>query len=660
MKERQKGSLMPLETRHADVPSPDVPGLELLQMIGQGGMSVVYLARHRNLDRQVAVKILDSQADSGANWLRESRLMAALAHPNVVTIHDAGQTNGHRYLVMEHMAGGSLRSRMTPGEAWPLAKAMPLLDSVASALSHIHSHGVLHLDLKPENILYTADGHVKISDFGLSVSHSDAHALLEGRQFHGTPDYCAPERRSGLSLDERFDVFSLATVTYELLTGRLPGRVYRPATKRNPRLPAALDAVLSRGLSRDPNLRHRSIAEFHEDLVRACNSGERKRNSRKTVLFGGLAVAIVLAALFVPPPNRPQTTPSAEATPKAASAGTAEATPQQSATPSDDALPATEDVGATDTVARAAVDDRPDKMWLIYDDADGLTLFAGLDEDGAISGSSQFERIRVESAARQQLEDVPLPVWPIPRPMLLVHSPQAWAFVYPFSDQTLAKSVLEQWQELLDGPVAPEQNLISAGDFTGDCLSPGHEGEFWRAGSTDNWTSELRVELAARPDQPDNQALLLTNMDTGSDGKSLIGCYQSLSQAPPSGSVVVLRFRACSTRARGGLGVYAALPVYLPHEDSSLAALRLRKDASPLKSASDGSEPTHWLFRCPSWIVPAKEWRTYLVVMEVPPFPSGGALHRNFVIHLAAMNPAATDRVWLDDVELFVWQSETN
>ena len=113
-----------------------IPGLQLQQKIGEGGMSVVYRATHVNLQRGVAVKVLRAVADEGAAvpaWLRESRLMASLAHPHVVTIHDAGRAHGHNYLVMEDMAGGSLRRRMVPGRPWSLAQAVPVLDDIAQA-----------------------------------------------------------------------------------------------------------------------------------------------------------------------------------------------------------------------------------------------------------------------------------------------------------------------------------------------------------------------------------------------------------------------------------------------------------------------------------------------------------------------------------------------
>src|SRR5262249_38246264 len=152
----------------------------------------------------------------------------------------------------------SLRSLMEPGQAWSVARALPLLDAVASALSYIHGKGILHLDLKPENVLTAPDGTIKVTDFGLSRSHLDVRMASALGLVQGTIDYCSPEQRHGLPIDERSDLFSLATLAYELLTGQLPGRVYVPASTRNPQLPARVDAVLRRGLARDPDERYAS------------------------------------------------------------------------------------------------------------------------------------------------------------------------------------------------------------------------------------------------------------------------------------------------------------------------------------------------------------------------------------------------------------------
>jgi serine/threonine-protein kinase len=260
---------------------PPIPGYDLLEPIGEGGMGIVCRARQHEPSRIVAIKFLaplPTHQLSRQAFERESRLMAALHHPNVVTIYDCGQIEGRHYLVMEYVSGPSLRDLMTPNHPWPIALATPLLTAVAGALSYIHDQGILHLDLKPENVLLeksvpqTATPALlvpKITDFGLALRRVDARTLSELGLAQGTIDYCSPEQRYGLPIDPRSDLFSLAILAYELLTGRLPGYVFVSACARNPLLPAAVDDVLRHGLARDPDERYAMVAEFHRDLMAA-------------------------------------------------------------------------------------------------------------------------------------------------------------------------------------------------------------------------------------------------------------------------------------------------------------------------------------------------------------------------------------------------------
>jgi serine/threonine-protein kinase len=268
---------------------------------------------------------------------------------------------------MEYMAGGSLRARMKPGRPWPLAHALPILERVAQALHHIHLQGILHLDLKPENILYTADGQIKISDFGLSTPQADATDLLGGQSL-GTPDYCAPEQRAGLAFDVRCDVFSLATLAYELLTGRVPGRVYVPASRRNARLPAALDEVLRRGLAREARERYASIPEFRQALTHAC------RLNRSRVPVRSLAAAALLAVLVM-------------------------------------AL-----VGLSRrTVTTQPASAPPARLWLLYDRPEDLSLFSGeQDRERSSASNLAMERVQVEGSSPTPLPEFSMSVWPTP------------------------------------------------------------------------------------------------------------------------------------------------------------------------------------------------------------------------------------------------------
>lgn len=285
---------------------PKIPGYELLDKIGEGGMGEVYRAIQLSLQRTVAVKFLSSPTPLSQTpisaFQQESRLMAALAHPNIVAIHDCGYIHGDYYLVMEYVAGTSLHSLMQPGQPWAVSRAAPVLDAIARALSYIHGQGVLHLDLKPENVLCSDDGQIKITDFGLSLPRVDSRTLSQLGLARGTIDYCAPEQRYGLHVDQRADLFALATLAYELLTGHLPGRVYRSASERNAQLPVEVNEVLRRGLARDPDERYAAVEEFRADLARALQKAKSKRSfwvrGAAAGLFVVLALALVMGVWF--------------------------------------------------------------------------------------------------------------------------------------------------------------------------------------------------------------------------------------------------------------------------------------------------------------------------------------------------------------------------
>ncbi|RLA50604.1 MAG: hypothetical protein DRQ98_12645, partial [Gammaproteobacteria bacterium] len=201
---------------------------EILGPIGAGGMGEVWRARDTELDRQVAVKILPesfaSDEDRLERFHREAKALAALSHPNLLDIYDVGSTDGIHYAVTELLEGDTLRERITPS-GLPWKKVTSIGAAVADGLAAAHGRGIIHRDLKPENLFITADGRVKILDFGLAAVHEEADAdaktatITEAGTVMGTPGYMAPEQVKGKQADARSDIFSLGCVIYEMASG---------------------------------------------------------------------------------------------------------------------------------------------------------------------------------------------------------------------------------------------------------------------------------------------------------------------------------------------------------------------------------------------------------------------------------------------------------
>src|SRR6187551_3445503 len=199
---------------------------EILREVGRGGMAMVYLARQTDLDRFVALKELGafhaSDPSFAQRFLRESRVAGSLSHPNVVAVLDYFEHDGTPYIAMEYVRGGSLRQyvgRLT------LAQIGVVLEDVLAALAHAERLGIVHRDLKPENLLVTADGRVKIADFGIARALDRARGatrLTATGTTIGTPDYIAPEQAMGDATGPWSDLYSLGCIAFELLTGHAP------------------------------------------------------------------------------------------------------------------------------------------------------------------------------------------------------------------------------------------------------------------------------------------------------------------------------------------------------------------------------------------------------------------------------------------------------
>jgi len=199
---------------------------EIVRQIGQGAMATVYLARQLDLDRDVALKELDRvgigrPAVLAQRFLREARLAGSLSHPNIVTVYEYFEDAGRPFIAMEHAQRGSLREHITN---LSLSQTIGVLDSLLAALTHAETRGIVHRDIKPENILVTADGRIKIADFGIARAYSviGGTLLTATGTTVGTPMYMAPEQATGKQISIATDLYAVGTVAFEMLLGRVP------------------------------------------------------------------------------------------------------------------------------------------------------------------------------------------------------------------------------------------------------------------------------------------------------------------------------------------------------------------------------------------------------------------------------------------------------
>lgn len=259
-------------------------------LVGQGGMADVELAHDQVLDRQVAVKLLHSRyADDPAfreRFKREARAAASLNHPNMVAVYDTGEEGGRPYIVMEYVAGRSLREILQREGVLP-QRAAEIAGDAALALHYAHDRGLVHRDVKPANIMISNEGQVKVTDFGIARA-ANAETVTQTAAVFGTAAYIAPEQAQGLDVDARTDVYSLGVVLYEMLTGRQPFAAdsavalaykhvsedpVRP-TAINPEISPALEAVVLKAMAKNPDNRYQSARDLHEDIQRAVR-GQR-------------------------------------------------------------------------------------------------------------------------------------------------------------------------------------------------------------------------------------------------------------------------------------------------------------------------------------------------------------------------------------------------
>src|SRR5258705_6296905 len=280
----------------SDLPAALADGYAIERELGHGGMATVYLAAEHKHARQVAIKVLHAElaASLGAErFLREIGIVARLSHPHIVPLIDSGDAGGVLYYVSPYVTGGSLRDRMTRERQLPVRDALRIAQEVGTALDYAHRNGFVHRDVKPENILF-ADGQAVLADFGVARAYGardadpDAETVTEAGMALGTPAYMSPEQASGdRELGTPSDVYSLACVVYEMLAGEPPllgvsaratiakqvTETPRPIRVLRPEVPPGTEQALAKALSKAPEERQASVAEFAEELQREGYDG---------------------------------------------------------------------------------------------------------------------------------------------------------------------------------------------------------------------------------------------------------------------------------------------------------------------------------------------------------------------------------------------------
>src|SRR5829696_5276438 len=255
---------------------------ELKELVGSGGMSSVFRAHDRLLERNVALKVLHEHYTEDAEYVQrfrhEARAVAQLSHPNIVTVIDRGEHEGRQFIVFEYVEGENLKQRLERTGPMAVRDALLLALQMARALSFAHGRGLIHRDVKPQNVLLNADGQAKMTDFGIARSVDVQGVTITGTVL-GTSEYIAPEQARGQRVDAQTDVYSLGVVLYELLVGGVPyegetfvtvalKHVNEPAPsvlERRPDCPARIGLAIERAMAKRPEDRFESMDELVQE-----------------------------------------------------------------------------------------------------------------------------------------------------------------------------------------------------------------------------------------------------------------------------------------------------------------------------------------------------------------------------------------------------------
>jgi len=286
---------------------------ELLEILGTGGMAVVYKARDNRLNRLVALKILKEDLALDSDFRRrfktESQAVAMLSSPNIVAVYDVGESDGVEYIVMELIEGITLKQYMNRKGKLNWKESLHFATQIAKALSHAHSRGIIHRDIKPHNIMILKDGSVKVADFGIARLQGNKSSTLT-QEALGSVHYISPEQAKGAQVDARSDIYSVGVVLYEMLTSRLPfegdnavsvaiqhiSSVPLSPREINYEIPPGLESITMKAMNPDPNLRYQTADEMLRDFE------EFRKNPNMLFAYGGAAAAGYAAGGMTPPP----------------------------------------------------------------------------------------------------------------------------------------------------------------------------------------------------------------------------------------------------------------------------------------------------------------------------------------------------------------------
>ena len=307
------------------------------ELIGEGGMALVYSAEYSLLQRPVAIKVLRPQFASDVEFVerfrREAQAAARFSHPNVVNVYDVGQDQGMNYIVMEYVRGENLKDLIKKEAPFTVARALNIARQICEALHHAHQNNIVHRDIKPHNILITPEGRVKVTDFGIARAASSS-TLTQNGSVLGSVQYFSPEQAKGAPAGVASDIYSLGCVIYEMLTGTVPFKgesadrhrpqapagTAAPMRELRPGLPPAVESLVARSLAKDPSLRFPSALSMLKEIQTALGQFEARgiapdvdlptqvlpvlnvpeRPDRRTlwVLLGLIGLVMVSAAVF--------------------------------------------------------------------------------------------------------------------------------------------------------------------------------------------------------------------------------------------------------------------------------------------------------------------------------------------------------------------------